>query len=139
MIRLRWGIVVSGWIALAATALPESSAARVVIVAAFLLVCPGLAAVLLCTGRVLAPEAGRVGILEAAVVTGAISLAISVLVAEALFLGHAFTPVRALLVLAGLTSVAALASTLPRPRGIKRFTPVPSSRPRLGHDDSDRD
>ncbi|TXS54667.1 hypothetical protein EAO75_01255 [Streptomyces sp. uw30] len=54
--------------------------------------------------------------LEAAVLAGAISLSLSALVAEALFLSHIFTPIRALLVLAVLTSVAALAPALPRAR-----------------------
>ncbi|MCX4585256.1 hypothetical protein [Streptomyces sp. NBC_01481] len=116
MISLRWGLALSGWAALAVTALPAAHPLRVLVTAVFLLVCPGLAAV-----QSLRPAArrGRVPaeVLEAAVLSVVVSLALSVLVAEALFLGGTFTARWALLALAVLTSALAL---MPR-RGRKRF------------------
>ncbi|MFJ9665087.1 hypothetical protein ACIRPP_10780 [Streptomyces sp. NPDC101219] len=106
----RWGLAMSGWLALAALALPDATPLRVAVVAAFLLTCPGLALTLLCAGRLRPPGSGRSGPLEAALLTGAVSLSLSVLVAEALFLGHAFTPGRAVLILAAITSAAVLAA-----------------------------
>lgn len=40
----RLGLAASGWLALLATALPDAAPVRVAVVTAFLLVCPGLAA-----------------------------------------------------------------------------------------------
>lgn len=114
MTALRWAVALSGWLALAATALPVSPAARVPVTAVFLLVCPGLAATLLCARQLFTDRFGRATVLEAALVTGAVSLSLSALVAEVLFLSHAFTTARALMALAALTSVMALASALPR-------------------------
>ncbi|MGW8886218.1 hypothetical protein [Streptomyces sp. NPDC055749] len=125
MTALRWTVAVSGWLALAATALPVPSAARVLVTAVFLLVCPGLAATLLCAGRLFTDRFGRATVLEAALVTGAVSLSLSALVAEALLLSHVFTTARALAALAALTSVMALASALPRTQPETRSHAVP--------------
>jgi hypothetical protein len=131
MNRLRWGVALSGWVALAATALPEAFPLRVAIPAVFLLCCPGLATTLLCTGQAVGRDkAGRAAVLESAVLTGTISLALSALVAQALFLSNTFSPGRALLVLAVLTSAAALAPVLSRvkaavPRRAKPSAPSP--------------
>lgn len=107
MTWLRWVLAASGWLALAATALPAASVLRVSVMVVFLLVCPGLAAVL-----PLWPTArrgpGRAAILEIPVLSVVLSLSLSVLVVEALFLSGTFTARRALLVLAVLTSVLAL-------------------------------
>lgn len=120
MTRLRWAVAASGWVALAATALPAAFPLRVLVTAVFLLVCPGLAVTLLFTARPFAPEAGRAALVEAAVLTGALSLSLSALVAEALFLSHAFSPTWALLVLAVLSSLAALAPVLVRAKNAVR-------------------
>lgn len=115
MSPLRWGLAASGWVALAAVALlPEAAVLRVILTTAFLLVCPGLAALLRC------PPASRATdpaiFLETAVLALVVSMSLSVLVAEVLFLSGVFTITRALLALAVLTSLLAL---LPRPRGTR--------------------
>lgn len=104
----RLGLAASGWLALLAMALPDAAPVRVAVVTAFLLVCPGLAAV-----RVLRPPGPLRGghttaALEAALLTLVLGLALATLVAVALFLGGVFTATRSLLVLAVLTSVLAL-------------------------------
>ncbi|MFD5157229.1 hypothetical protein ACFWMJ_04025 [Streptomyces hawaiiensis] len=109
---LRWAVALSGWAALAASRLPETSPVRQAAVAVFLLVCPGLAATLLWAGELFAPRAGGARLLEGAVLTGAVGLSLTALVAEALFLSNAFTLTRALLILAILCSALALASVL---------------------------
>ncbi|GAA4794136.1 hypothetical protein GCM10023329_53390 [Streptomyces sanyensis] len=109
-------LALSGWAALAATALPSASVPRTALVAAFLLVCPGLAAVR--PGRAAAPRHGsdRTALLEQAVLAVVLSLALSALVALGLFLAGVFTAVRALVVLACLTSALALLPRPPLPR-----------------------
>lgn len=114
MTRLRWALAASGWVALATTVLPAAFPLRILVTVAFLLVCPGLAVTLLFTKGAFVPEAGRAALVEAAVLTGALSLSLSTLVAEALFLSHTFSAARALLVLAVLSSAAALAPVLSR-------------------------
>jgi len=112
------GFAVSGWVALAATALPAANPLRVLLVTAFLLVCPGAAAV-----RLAAPEldrrARRPALLETCVLTMALSLSIVTLVAEGFYLTHSFTTPRALSVLAALTTLLALAAHA-RPRDPRR-------------------
>ncbi|MEU6528922.1 hypothetical protein ABZ869_07000 [Streptomyces sp. NPDC046928] len=119
MTRLRWCVALSGWVALVATALPEASPLRVGTTVAFLLVCPGLAATLRGTGHGSRREDGRTAVLAQAVLAGAVSVSLSALVAEALFLVGLFSPVRALLVLAALTSAMVL---VPDPRLPERWT-----------------
>jgi hypothetical protein len=115
---LRWGLAASGWPALAATALPPSHPLRVIVTTVFLLLCPGLA-----TGRPAWLRALRGArptvLLEAFVLAVMLSLALSALVAEAFFLSDAFTPGRALLALAVITSALALTPRRGdmRPRG----------------------
>lgn len=91
-------LALSGWAALGATALPAP--VRVPVTLAFLLVGPGLALTLY--------TARRRSRLETAVLTVTVGPAVETLLAVALHLAGWFTPVRALLVLAVLTSVAAL-------------------------------
>jgi hypothetical protein len=122
MTRLRWSVAASGWVALATTALPEAFPLRVAVIVAFLLTCPGLAVTLWPSAGAFSSGAGRAAVLEAAVLVGAISLALSALVAEALFLTGVFTTTRALLILAILTSAAALTPALPRMRKAVRPT-----------------
>ncbi|MFI1976816.1 MULTISPECIES: hypothetical protein [Streptomyces] len=107
----RLALAASGWVALLATTLPEAAPLRVAVVTPFLLVCPGLAAVL--AMRAAAPAHGmpRYAVLEAALLSLMLGLALATLVAVGLFLGGAFTATRGLVVLAALTSVLAL---LPR-------------------------
>lgn len=99
---LRLLLASSGWIALAAVALPSGTPLRAAVTATFVLVCPGGAAI------VPAGPAARSGRLAACVAALALSVAIAALVAQALFLTHRFTTDRALLVLACLTTVLAL-------------------------------
>ncbi|MFF7639452.1 hypothetical protein [Streptomyces canus] len=117
MSPVRWGLALSGWAALAAVAfLPEAYVPRVIVTAAFLLACPGLAAV-----RWARPAwAGqRAVIVETAVLALVVSMSLSVLVAEALFLSGTFSVRRTLLALAVPTSVLAL---LPQRRGSRDRT-----------------
>jgi hypothetical protein len=108
MISRRWGLAVSGWVAEAFTALPPQAFLRVLVVTVFLLVCPGLAALRWVRPPGAARDPERVGVLESCVLAVVLSLGLSLLVAEALFLAGAFTLDRALLILATLTSVLAL-------------------------------
>ncbi|MEU3337051.1 hypothetical protein [Streptomyces sp. NPDC006668] len=112
-LRLRCGLAVSGWLAVAASGLPAGSVLRVLVVTPFLLVCPGLAA-----SRWARPpvgrETGRAPLLELAVLVVVVSLALAVLVVVPLYLNGVFTTLRALATLAFITSALAL---LPLPRG----------------------
>ena len=105
--HLRFALAASGWLALAATALPAGSPPRVIISFAFLLVCPGAAATLL-GDAALRRNRQPLGLLELFVLAIALSLSIGALVAEAFFLTHSFSTIGALVVLAALTSIAAL-------------------------------
>lgn len=105
-IRIRYGLVLSGWVALAAAAPPAGPMPlQVTVTVAFLLTCPGAAALQLThpsrRGRV--PEG-----LEFAVLSVAFSIAIDTLVAEAFYFSHSITTVRAIGALALLTSLMAL-------------------------------
>ncbi|MFJ8132457.1 hypothetical protein [Streptomyces hydrogenans] len=117
----RLGLAASGWLALLATALPDAAPPRVAAVTAFLLVCPGLAAVL-AVRPAPARSAYRYALLETALLTLTLGLALATLVAVVLFLGGAFTAVRALCALAALTSVLAL---LPQRRGARGRDDIP--------------
>ncbi|MFC1438725.1 glycoside hydrolase family 16 protein [Streptacidiphilus sp. N1-10] len=121
----------SGWIALASTLLPAANPLRVLLVTAFLVVCPGAAAV---RWAAPAPDSRRRAstVLETGCLAVAVSLAIAALVAEAFFLGHAFTATRVVATLAGLTTLLVLARYLgPRLRRRARADPDPpgSGRP----------
>jgi hypothetical protein len=108
----RLALALSGWVAVAVTALPPTAFPRMLVVTVFLFVCPGLAGVRWARppGRVRDPY--RVAALESWVLVLVLSLTLWVLVAEALLLAGVFTLVRALLVLATLTCALAL---VPRP------------------------
>ena len=125
MTSLRWGLAASGWLALAATVAPAGTPLRVAVTAVFLLVCPGLAAVV--PVHPAARRGGRVALLEVAVLSVVLSLSLSALVAEAFFLTGTFTARRALLALAVLTSVLAL---MPR-RGGKRLEEQQAAAPAI--------
>lgn len=116
MILPRLGLALSGWVAVAVAVLSSAVFPRVPVIAIFLFVCPGLAALrwVRPPGARRAPD--RVAALESCVLSMALSLALCTVVAEALFLGHAFSVRRALLILAGLTSVLALVPRTGRTR-----------------------
>ena len=107
MIYVRLGLSLSGWAALAATRLPDGFPPRVIIAFAFVLLCPGAAAVRL-GDAVLRRSSLRIDRLEAFVLSIALSLAIGALVTETLFLTATYTTARAMVVLAAFTSVGAL-------------------------------
>ena len=107
MIYARLGLFLSGWAALAATRLPGGSPPRVVIAFAFVLLCPGAAAVRL-GDAVLRRSGLRIDRLETFVLSIALSLALGALVTEAFFLTSTYTTTRAMVVLAVFTSVGAL-------------------------------
>lgn len=121
------GLAVSGWVALAATALPAANPLRVLLVTAFLLVCPGAAAVRLAAADRDRRRRGQ-ELLESWVLTVALSLSIGALVAEGFFLSRSFTTVRAIAVLAALTTLMALAAAVgrPRPRRSRAAGPGPA-------------
>jgi hypothetical protein len=105
-------LALSGWIALAATALPAGSIERIAPTVSFLLLAPGAALVGLRRRRHRAEPADRLGDWTLIVV---LSLGLAVIVSEAYYLGHAFGTVRALGTLAALTTLAALAPGRRRP------------------------
>ncbi|MCX4749930.1 glycoside hydrolase family 16 protein [Kitasatospora sp. NBC_01287] len=103
-VRVRIALALTGWLALLATALPAGHPVRIGVLVAFVLCCPGAAAVRPRARR----RAGAADVLEDLVLAVVLSLALGALVAEAFYLNHAFTVRRALLVLAVLTSLLAL-------------------------------
>jgi hypothetical protein len=106
--RLRVLLALSGWLALAATVLPDGSPVRVALVLGFVLVCPGVAAVRLAQAVLRRVGARSMDGLEAVVVAVATSLALGALVSEAFFLAQSYTSTRVLTVLAVFTTVAAV-------------------------------
>ncbi|GAA1268234.1 hypothetical protein GCM10009665_66170 [Kitasatospora nipponensis] len=101
---MRLALALSGWAALLVTALPAGFPLRVVLLAAFLLLGPGAAAV-----RPVSPRrTDPLDALEGLVLTVAVSLALLALVAEAFYLNHAFTVPRAVGALAALTTLLTL-------------------------------
>jgi uncharacterized membrane protein len=114
MFGYRLALALTGWIALAATRLPDASPPRIAIAALFLLLCP-CAALVRIVAAVHARSGRRLDLLETAVLTVTLSLAAGALVSEAFYLTGTFTLTRATAVLAALTSAAALCPT-PRAR-----------------------
>ncbi|MFC5645948.1 hypothetical protein, partial [Kitasatospora cinereorecta] len=115
--RARTALALSGWAALAATALPPANPLRVAVVTAFVLLGPGAAAVGV-AGLAPARYARWSQHVAAAALALAVSAAVATVTAEALLLTHRFTPTRAVLVLAVLTTMLAL--TPPRRRRRRR-------------------
>ncbi|WP_395293383.1 family 16 glycosylhydrolase [Kitasatospora hibisci] len=99
-----------GWIALAALLLPAGNPLRAVAAGIFLLAGPGAAAVAWARPGPSWRDRGP-GRVTAAALTVTVSLALSMLTAEALFFTHSFTVGRAVLALAVLTT---LLTALPR-------------------------
>ncbi|MEU3746793.1 MULTISPECIES: hypothetical protein [Streptomyces] len=116
MTLLRLGLAASGWLALLAMSLPDAAPLRVAAITAFLLVCPGLAALLALRPGGHPRDGHPAAIVETALITLVLGLALTTLVAVALFLGGVFTATRSLLALAVLTSVLALLSVRPGAR-----------------------
>ncbi|GHG01005.1 hypothetical protein [Streptomyces hydrogenans] len=109
MTPLRPVLAVSGWLALlASVTLPDAAPVRVAAVTAFLLVCPGHAALLALRPARTRRSGHPADRLETALLTLVLGLALATLVAVTLFLCGVFTATRSLLVLAALTSVLAL-------------------------------
>ena len=141
MTPLRLALAASGWIALAATALPGGSPLRVLIAFAFMLTCPGAALVRL--GNAALTRHGRtMDRLEAGVLTVTLSLAIGALVSEAFFITHSYTTTRATVTLAVITTLAALCPVPHRPQkptaraarpGQPGLLPQPPRRPAPRH------
>jgi hypothetical protein len=104
---LRCGLAASGWLAVAASELPAGNVLRVLVSTLFLLLCPGLAA-----ARWARPsterESGWTSLLETAVLTVVVSLALEVLVVVPFYMNGAFTTVRVLATLAVVTAGLAL-------------------------------
>jgi hypothetical protein len=113
MTVVRWGLALSGWVAVAATALPAAHPVRVLAATLFLVACPGFAAVRAAAPRTRGRSA-RTWMPEA--LQGvALSLTLATLVAVTLFLAGAFTARTALTALAVLTSILALLPGRPIP------------------------
>ncbi|GAA2629671.1 hypothetical protein [Streptomyces vastus] len=104
---LRWGLALSGWLAVAVTLLPDAGALRVVVTTVFMLVCPGLAA-----ARWAWPAASRGAgwtvALEAAALAVVLSMSLSLIAVEPFYLSGTFTTTRVLIALAVVTSGLAL-------------------------------
>ncbi|MFJ3789809.1 family 16 glycosylhydrolase [Kitasatospora sp. NPDC090091] len=125
----------SGWAALATLLLPAGNPLRAVATGFFLLAGPGAAAVAWARPGPSWRDRGP-GRVSAAALTVTVSLALTMLTAEALFFTHSFTVGRAVLALAVLTT---LLTVLPRrlPAGpAPASAPGPSSAP--GSDEPDR-
>ncbi|MFJ6519474.1 hypothetical protein ACIQJ4_14670 [Streptomyces filamentosus] len=106
----RAALAASGWIALAATALPGGSPLRWIPVLAFVGLAPGLA-------LLLPRPAGRQpgARLETLAFAAPLSLSLATLLATGLFLADAFSAAVFLGVLAGFVTVAALLPGVPLP------------------------
>ena len=109
-VQRRAALAASGWIALAATALPGGSPLRWIPVLAFVVLAPGLA-LLLPQPTGLRPGAR----LEALALAAPVSLSVATLTATPLFLTKAFSLTAFLVVLALFVSVAAILPGVPLP------------------------
>ncbi|MGW0610766.1 NAD(P)-binding domain-containing protein [Streptomyces sp. NPDC002788] len=132
---LRIGLALSGWIALAATStLADAGVPRLLIVCAFLLLCPGIAAT-----RWARPtpwhDRGWPLVVETAFLSLALSLCLALLAVEPFYLSDSFTTARVIGTLAAITSLLALLPTPGSRRpGARRTGPdgapsAPLSRP----------
>mgnify|MGYP001064279328 FL=1 len=99
-------LALSGWVALLATYLPEGSLLRIFITVGFLLTCPG-AAVVAVARPILPWHARSSDLVELLVLSIGLSIALGILVSEVFFLAGVFTVRGVLLVLVGITGVAA--------------------------------
>lgn len=107
---IRAAVALSGWAALAATALPGGSPLRWIPVFLFVCVGPGFA--------LLYPQPGMLrpaARLEALALAAPVGLSLAVLTATSLFLAEAFSATAFLVSLAAFTTVAAVFPGLPLP------------------------
>lgn len=102
-------LIVSGWIALAASALPALSPFRVLAALLFIAVCPGAAAMRL-AAAVRREHVARYEPLLAAAMTVAVSLAITTLVSETFLLAGRFTAQGCVVALSLLTGALVVTS-----------------------------
>ncbi|MEU0300028.1 hypothetical protein ABZ252_11245 [Streptomyces sp. NPDC006175] len=115
---IRAALALSGWVALAATALPGGSPLRWAPVLLFVCLGPGLA--------LLYPRPGPVGPgarLETAALAAPLGLSVAVVAATALFLVEGFSGTAFLVSLAAFNTLAAALPGLPLPaatRGVER-------------------
>ncbi|MEV8590598.1 hypothetical protein [Streptomyces sp. NPDC051180] len=109
-VQRRAALAASGWVALAATALPGGSPLRWIPVLVFVTVAPGLA-LLMPQPLGLRPGAR----LEALALAAPVSLSVATLTATTLFLTRTFSLTAFLLVLALFVTVAALLPGVPLP------------------------
>ncbi|MGW1883209.1 hypothetical protein [Streptomyces sp. NPDC001970] len=120
----RAALAASGWLALAATALPGGSPLRWIPVLAFVTLGPGLA-LLYPQPRELRPGAR----LEALALAAPLSLSLGALTATSLFLVDAFSSTAFLVALAAFATVAAALPGVPLPAATRgaaeRIKPLP--------------
>lgn len=102
-------LAASGWIALAASALPALSPLRVLTAILFIAFCPGVAAMRLVAATRREDAARHEPLLATALAVGG-SLAMATLVSEAFVLAGHFTAQRCVVVLSLLTGALVLAS-----------------------------
>jgi uncharacterized membrane protein len=107
-------LAASGWIALAATALPAASPARIAISLAFVLICPGAAVIRIVAAAT--PKAARYEPMLNAALGVAVSVALVTLVSEGFFLVGNFSMTHCVVALAALTSLLAFVPGLVKRR-----------------------
>ncbi|MEU5656148.1 hypothetical protein ABZ802_11080 [Streptomyces sp. NPDC047737] len=120
----RTALALSGWAALAATALPGGAPLRWIPVLLFVCLGPGLA-LLYPRPAPLRPGAR----LEAAALAAPLGLSLAVLTATALFLAESFSGTAFLVVLAVLTTLAAVLPGLPLPAATRGAAERPRASP----------
>lgn len=100
----RAALALSGWLAFATTLFPQATVERVAPTLAFLALAPGAA----CVGLYHRCDRARGDALEDLAFAVLLSLGLAALASTALYLTHAFTLDRAFVVLAAITTSAAL-------------------------------
>ncbi|MFJ2649208.1 hypothetical protein ACIO1C_21060 [Streptomyces sp. NPDC087420] len=121
-IALRSGLALSGWVALAATALPDGSPSRWIPVLLFVSLGPGLALLL--------PQRSRPAArLEVLALAAPLSLSLATLAATALFLVSGFSATLFLAALATVTTLASLLPALPLPAATRQPDAAPEPDP----------
>jgi hypothetical protein len=101
-------LAVSGWLALAATRLPDASAGRIAVSLAFLLICPGAAMMRFVGATRRGPDLYEPLLTTALTVSA--SVAVATLTSEAFFLTGTYTMTRCLCAVAAVTSLSTLAA-----------------------------
>jgi uncharacterized membrane protein len=122
-------LALSGWLALAATRLPDASAGRIAVSLAFLLICPGAALMRVVAATMHGRD--RYEQLLTAALAVAASLAVATLTSEVFFLTGTYTMTRCVCALAAATSVLALVAAYLEKRSERRRTPRAFTRGRI--------